>query len=94
MLGTAMPHRPQQLGIDSRQPCQRPRIVPIIFSIALGDQLHFLCVRHDHFVPQLREQPADPWRMCSGLQRDPTSRYLFKRSASSLPESSVISVPE
>jgi hypothetical protein len=35
-----MPHRPQQLGIDSRQPCQCPRIVSIVFSIALGDQLH------------------------------------------------------
>jgi hypothetical protein len=53
-LGTAMPHRPQQLGIDPRQPCQRPRIVSIIFSIALGDQLHLLRVRHDYFVSQLR----------------------------------------
>ena len=41
-----LPHRPRQLGIDSRQPCQCPRIVSIIFSIALGDQLHFLCVCH------------------------------------------------
>ncbi len=49
-----MPHRPQQLGIDSRQPCQCPRIVSIIFSIALGDQLHPLRVRHDYFVSQLR----------------------------------------
>jgi hypothetical protein len=53
-LRTAMPHRPQQRRIDSRQPCQGPRIVSIIFSIALGNQLHFLCVRHDHFVSQLR----------------------------------------
>jgi hypothetical protein len=48
-----MPHWSQQLGIDSRQPCQGLRIVPIIFPAALGDQLHLLCVRHDHFVPQL-----------------------------------------
>jgi len=27
--------------------------VSIIFSIALGDQLHFLRVRHEHFVSQL-----------------------------------------
>jgi hypothetical protein len=27
--------------------------VSIIFSIALGDQLHFLSVRHEHFVSQL-----------------------------------------
>ena len=53
-LGTAMAHRPQQLRVESCQSCQRPRIVPIIFSIALGDQFHFLCVRHEHFVPQLR----------------------------------------
>ena len=53
-LGTAMPHRPQQLRIDSGQPGQGPRIVAIIFSLALGDQLHFLRVRHEHFVPQLR----------------------------------------
>ena len=53
-LRAAMPHRSQQLGIDSRQPCQRPRIVAIIFSTALGDQLHLLRVRHDHFVSQLR----------------------------------------
>ena len=33
-------------------PCQCPRIVSIIFSIALGDQFHFLCVRHEHFVSQ------------------------------------------
>jgi uncharacterized protein len=42
-----------QLGIDSRQPCQCPRIVSIVFSIALGDQLHLLCVRHEHLVSQL-----------------------------------------
>ena len=53
-LGTAMPHRPQQLGIDSRQSCQCSRIVSIIFSIALGDQFHFLRVCHDHFVSQFR----------------------------------------
>jgi hypothetical protein len=52
-LRTAMPHRTQQLVIDSRQPCQCPRIVSIIFSIALADQLHLLRVRHDHFVFQL-----------------------------------------
>jgi hypothetical protein len=49
-----MPHRPQQLGIDSRQPCQCPRIVSIVFAIALGDQLHLLRVRYDYFVSQLR----------------------------------------
>src|ERR1700694_3726366 len=73
-----MSHWPQQLGIDSRQSCQCPSIVPIIFSIALGDQLHFLCVRHDHFVSQLSEQPAYPGGMCSCLQCDETSRYLSK----------------
>jgi hypothetical protein len=40
--------------MDSLQSCQCPRVVSIISSIALGDQLHFLCVRHDHFVSQLR----------------------------------------
>jgi len=49
----AMPHRPQQLRIDSGQPCQCPRIVAIIFSSALGDQIHLLRVRHEHFVSQL-----------------------------------------
>ena len=49
----AMPHRPQQLRIDSAQPCQCPRIVAIIFSSALGDQIHLLRVRHEHFVSQL-----------------------------------------
>ena len=34
-LGTAMAHRPQQLGIDSRQPCQCPRIVAISFRLLL-----------------------------------------------------------
>src|SRR6202140_3407197 len=73
-----MPHRSQKRGIDSRQSCQCPSIVPIIFSIALGDQLHLLCMRHDHFVSQLTEQPADPGGMCSCLQGDETSRYLSK----------------
>src|ERR1700680_3877259 len=77
-LHTAMPYRPQSLRIDSRQSCQCPCIVSIIFSIALGDQLHFLCVRHDHFVSQLSEQPAYPGGMCSCLQCDETSRYLSK----------------
>jgi hypothetical protein len=57
-LRAAMPHRPQQLGIDARQPGQCPRIVSIIFASALGDQLHLLCVRHQHLVSQLPEQPA------------------------------------
>jgi len=30
------------------QPCQCPRIVSIIFSIALADQFHLLRVRHEH----------------------------------------------
>ncbi len=34
---TAMLHRAQQFGIDSRQPRQRARIQAIIFSPALGD---------------------------------------------------------
>src|SRR6202035_2856682 len=42
------------------------------------DQLHLLCVRHDHFVSQLGELPAYPGGMCSGLQCDETSRYLSK----------------
>ena len=61
-----------------RQPCQCPRIVSIVFSIALGDQLHLLRVRHDYFVSQLREQPADPRGMCPSLQGHETSRYLPK----------------
>src|ERR1700694_2033911 len=75
---TAMPHRPQQLGIDSRQSCQGPRIVPIIFSMALGDQLRLLCVRHDHFLSPLSEQPACPGGMCSCLQCHETPRYFSK----------------
>src|SRR5712671_5254296 len=77
-FSTAMAHRTQQLGIDSRQSCQCPSIVPIIFSIALGDPLHLLGVRHDHFVSQLGEQPAYPGGMCPCLQCDETSRYLSK----------------
>src|ERR1700686_1064290 len=73
-----MPHRSQKRGIDSCQSCPGPSIVPIIFSIALGDQLHLLCMRHDHFVSQLSEQPAYPRGMGSGLQCDKTSRYLSK----------------
>src|SRR6202140_842813 len=73
-----MPHRSQKRGIDSRQSCQCPSIVPVIFSIALGDQLHLLCMRYDHFVSQLTEQPAYPGGMCSCLQCDETSRYLSK----------------
>src|ERR1700693_5866217 len=73
-----MPHWSQQLGIDSRQSCQGPSLVPIIFPIALGDQLHLLCMRYDHFVSQLTEQPAYPGGMGSCLQCDETSRYLSK----------------
>jgi hypothetical protein len=40
--------------------------------------LHLLCLCHDHFVPQLTEQPADPRRMGSGLQGDATLRYFSK----------------
>jgi hypothetical protein len=53
-LGTAMLHRAQELRIDSREPRQRSRIDAIIFSPALDDQAHVLCVRHDYFVPQRR----------------------------------------
>ena len=52
-LCIAMPHWSPQLRIDSRQPCQCPRIVSIIFSIALGDQLHLLGVGHEYLMPQL-----------------------------------------
>src|ERR1700687_3485485 len=73
-----MPHRCHSRVIDLLQSCQCPSIVPIIFSIALGNQLHLLRVRHDHFVSQLGELPAYPGGMCSCLQCDETSRYLSK----------------
>ena len=72
----AMPHRTEQAGIDSRQPCQRPGIEPIIFSATLADQSHVARMRHDHFVPQLGQLPADPRRMRPGFQCDPTARNL------------------
>lgn len=53
-LRAPMAHRPQQLRIDSGQPCQRPSIMSIIFSTALGDQLYFLRMGHEHFVSQFR----------------------------------------
>jgi hypothetical protein len=52
--------------------------VPIIFSIALGDPLHLLCVHYDRLLPQLGEQPAYPGGMCSDFQGDETWQYLSK----------------
>ena len=59
-FGTAMPHRTEQRGIDSGEACQRPSIQPIIFPAALANQSHIARMRHDHFVPQLGQLPADP----------------------------------
>ena len=64
-FGAAMSHRTQQAGIDSCQPCQRPGIELIIFSAALADQSHVPRMRHDHFVSQLGQLPADPRRVRS-----------------------------
>ena len=74
-LRAAMLHRIQQLRIDPRQPRQRLRIQPIVFLAALPDQPYLARVRHDHFVPQSAQQPADPWRMRPGFQRDPAARH-------------------
>ena len=69
-----MLHRAQQFGIGSRQPRQCSRIQAIIFSPALGDQVHLLGVRHDHFVPQRGQQPTHPRRMRPRLHRYTTPR--------------------
>jgi hypothetical protein len=70
-----MLHRTQQLRIDAGQPGQRPRIQTIVFFAALPDQPQLARIRHDHFVPQLAQQAADPGRMRPGLQRDPATRH-------------------
>jgi hypothetical protein len=44
-------NRPQQLRINSRQSCQGLSVQSIVFSAALGDQLHLLWIGHDHFMP-------------------------------------------
>jgi hypothetical protein len=69
-----MLHQAQQLGIDSRQPCQCARIQAIISSPALGDQANLLGVPHDHFVPQRGQQPAHSGRMRPRLHGDETPR--------------------
>ena len=71
----AMLHRTQQAGIDPRQPCQHPGVEPIIFSAAFPDQPHVPRMRHDHFMSQLGQLPADPRRMRPGLQRDSAARH-------------------
>src|SRR5205807_8995890 len=82
-----MLHRAQELRIDSRQPRQGSRIEAIIFSPALDDQAHPLGVRHDHFVPQPRQQSAHPRRMRSRLHRYATPHHPSKGLASALPVS-------
>jgi hypothetical protein len=41
------------MGIDPRQPGQRPRIEPIVFPATLSDQAHVARMNHDRFAPQL-----------------------------------------
>jgi len=55
-----MLHRIQQLGIDPGQPRQCLRIQPVVFLATLPDQSHLARIGHDHFVPQLAQQTADP----------------------------------
>jgi hypothetical protein len=76
-----MLHRIQQLGIDPRQPRQRLRIQTIVFFAAFPDQPDFASIRHDYFVPQLREQATDPGRMGPDFQRDPALRHRAKHFA-------------
>jgi hypothetical protein len=57
-FGTAMAHWPQQSGIDSCEPYQRPGTQLIIFSTALADQSHVPRVGHDHFVAHRGQLPA------------------------------------
>ena len=79
----AMPHRTEQAEIESRQPRQHPGVQPVIFAAALPDQPHVARMRHDYFMPELSQQPADPGRMRSGLQCHSAVRYsaepLFHR---------------
>jgi hypothetical protein len=94
-------HRRQQPGNDPRQPRQRLRIQPIVFLPALPDQAHVARMGHDRFVPQLGEQPADPGRMHSGLERDTAAWHpaeplpqSFRRRAQFLLEHSLASFLE
>jgi len=73
-----------RLGINPRQPRQRPRIQPIIFPSALSAQAHIAGMRHDHFVSQFAQRPAYPRRMHPGLQRDPAVRHPPKNFLDSL----------
>jgi hypothetical protein len=74
-LRTPMLHRRQQLRVDPRQPGQRPGIQAIIFSATFSDQAHAVRMRHNHFVPQLAQQPAYPRRVHPRLQGDRTARH-------------------
>src|SRR5690242_9389555 len=83
-LSTAMAHRSQQSGIDPCQPRQGPGIELIIFSAALADQSYLARMGHDHFVTHLCQLPADPGRVRSGFQCDPTARNPAERLADSV----------
>jgi hypothetical protein len=45
------------LSVGLEGPRQRLRIQPIVFLAALPDQPHLARVGHDHFMPQLAQQP-------------------------------------
>jgi hypothetical protein len=68
-------HRTQQLRIDPGQASQRLRIQTIVFLPALSNQPHVTRMRHDHFMPQSAQQPADPRRVRPGFQSDPAARH-------------------
>jgi hypothetical protein len=53
-----MLHRAQQLGIHSRQPCQRSCIEAIIFAPTLPDQAYLPCMRDNRGGHHLQEMPV------------------------------------
>jgi hypothetical protein len=71
-----MLHWTQQPRVNPSQSGQGLRVQPIVFLTALSDQPHFAGIRHDHLMPQLTQQSANPRRMRPGFQGDATARHL------------------
>ena len=58
--GAAVPDGGEQFGVEASEASEQLSVDAVVLAVATGDQRNLPDVGHDHFVAEIRQQPAQP----------------------------------
>src|SRR5688500_15657707 len=71
-------NRMKEIGIQPDELSQAKSIQPVALMVASEDERELSGVRHKDLVVHRGEGSADPWGVCSGLDRDLEGLHVLK----------------